>query len=139
MAEISDEARHRQNVIKAVIVVALIAFVAFCSQFGSGPADAPAASVAKLSDEAVAKCRELLALGEANGIIRARPKPTRIDVEDALWAQLPADVKDRTLQAVSCDVWQTAMPPSAGDPVVAYGYRSGKRVQMLTGVGMARE
>jgi len=47
-----------------------------------------------------------------------------------MWALLPADVKDRTPQAVSRDIWQTAMPPNTlNDYVVAYGYRSGKCLQ----------
>lgn len=129
----------------AVLVVAAaigVLATVFGGEDKSGQAPAapsPLATVAaKLPDSTVAKCREMLAIGEKGGIIKRRPRPYRIDVEDALWAQLDADTKDRTLQAVSCDVWQTAMP-GPDDHVVAYGYRSGKRLQMLSSPGMSRE
>jgi hypothetical protein len=80
----------------------------------------------------------LLAKAALQGVIRSRPQPHRIDVDDALWAQLDAGTKDRIMQAVSCDVWGAAMPAPA-DYVVAYGHRSGKRIQMLTSEGMDRE
>lgn len=91
-----------------------------------------------LSQSQRTQCRDLLALGEKNGIILGRPSPNRINVDDVAWQQLDAETKDRTLQAVSCDLWGTWLPADA-DHVVAYGNRSGKRIQMLTSVGMSRE
>lgn len=91
-----------------------------------------------LPADVVGQCRDLLNMAERIGVIRERPKPTRINVDERKWAELDAATKDRTLQAVACDVWQQNMPP-ADEMVVAYGWRSGRRVQMLTEVGMSRE
>lgn len=91
-----------------------------------------------LSADVVGKCRDLLKMAERIGVIRDRPDPTRINVDERKWAELDAATKDRTLQAVACDVWQQNMPP-ADEMVVAYGWRSGTRVQMLTEIGMVRE
>lgn len=125
------------------ICVGLVVLVAWCSgdpkdQLTEATTTAAAPTPEILPETTVAKCREMLATGKRTGIIRARPEPNRIDVEDGLWAQLDSATKDRTLQAVACAVWKTAMPGPA-DYVVAYGYRSGKRLQMLTSVGMSRE
>lgn len=121
------------------IVAAIAVVLLVLSQCGED-AEAPPASAPKLSASAVASCREAIKSAEDAGLIKGRPQPTRIDVEDRKWAALPAETKDRLMQAVSCDVWQTAMPPDEGlHYVVAYGFRSGKRVQMLTSEGMGRE
>lgn len=126
------------TVLKIVGAVLAVVLVAQCVSSFSGPAETEAPPVSTLSDEAVKQCRDLIALAERNGIIKARPSPNRINVEDTAWAMLDAETKDRTMQAVSCDLWQSAMPPE-WEHVVAYGHRSGKRIQMLTSVGMSRE
>ena len=132
-----DKARqNRQATIGCLGIVGVILLLAMCT--GGPETDAPRPAVTRVSDVAVAQCREPLKTGEESGVIKGRPSPNRINVEETLWAALPADVKDRTLQAVACDLWQTAMPP-AGEYVVAYGYRSGQRLQMLTEVGMSRK
>lgn len=134
MADKAKAKRERNNAIGCgVVVLAALGLVAW----GGGHSGGEAQAVAKLPPSAVTQCRDLLAIAEKAGLIRDRPKPTRIDVEDALWAQLPAKTKDQTLQALACDVWQTAMP-QGGDYVVAYGYRSGKRLEMLTSTGADR-
>jgi hypothetical protein len=98
---------------------------------------------ALLPESAVKQCREYLALAKKDGLIIARPSPNRIDVDELRWAGMLAREKDITLQAVSCDLWQTAMPPPTadglGERVVVYAAHSGKRLQMLTMVGMSRE
>jgi hypothetical protein len=87
-----------------------------------------------------AKCEKALDAATKAGIIRARPSPTRIDVEDWKWAGLPADLKKRTLAAVSCAALGRWAPAKLSEgPVVAYGYRSGQRMAMLTEVGFSFE
>lgn len=90
-----------------------------------------------LDAAAVRECRAYLKQAVAEGLIRQRPAPARINVDERLWAEMPARVKDLTLQAVACDLWQSSMPPE-WEHVAAYGWRSGKRVQMLTSVGVDR-
>ena len=101
--------------------------------------DAATASSRLLDDAAVKQCGNLLTSAKRNGLIRERPSPNRINVDERLWSELPASVKDTTLQAVSCELWRSSVPPTVGNYVVAYGWRTGKRVQMLTSVGMSRE
>ncbi len=102
-------------------------------------AEAATATSPILDDEAVKQCGSYLSLATRNGLIRSRPSPNRINVDERLWAELPASAKDTTMQAVSCELWRSSMPPTVGDYVVAYGWRTGKRLQMLTSVGMARD
>jgi Uncharacterised protein family UPF0547 len=130
---------------KAAIALGALLGVAWCAAEPDSPSTADTStgaaestSAQTLSADVVAKCRDLLALSEGSGVIRARPAPNRINVEDSTWAALDAETKDRMMQAVACDLWQTSMPPEA-EHVVAYGHRSGERLQMLTSVGMARE
>ena len=93
----------------------------------------PIASAAKRQ-----QCRDYLDLARREGLIRGRPSPDRLDVDERIWTQLSYREKDITLQAVSCDLWGTDMP-GEGNHVAAYGWHSGKRLQMLTALGMARE
>lgn len=132
----TDKTRDIANLIKVAVVVAILLFVISTCQ-GSGD-DTSNAPPVRLSEQTVSQCRELISLAERQGLIRARPASNRINVEDRKWAATDAATKDRLLQAVACDVWQTAMPPGM-EHVVAYGHRSGRRLQMLTSVGMSRE
>jgi hypothetical protein len=125
------------GVVAAVLVGAAI--------LGSGerkdsqaPGNTVAAVLPRLAPAVVAQCRDALQKAQAAEIIKGRPQPNRINVEDRVWQAIDAETKDRMLQSVACDLWQTSMPPE-GERVVAYGHRSGKRLQMLTSVGMVRE
>jgi hypothetical protein len=109
------------------------------SDAATSAADAATAASPILDDEAVKQCGSYLSLATRNGLIRGRPSPNRINVDERLWAELPASAKDTTMQAVSCELWRSSMPPTVGNYVVAYGWRTGKRLQMLTSVGMSRE
>ena len=120
------------------LLVAAWVFWPSSPEESGAPAVQPVLAPQLLSSGVVSQCRDLLAMAERIGVIRERPQPTRINVDERKWAELDAATKDRTLQAMACDVWQQNMPPS-GEFVVAYGWRSGKRVQMLTEVGMDRE
>jgi hypothetical protein len=99
------------------------------------PAPPPAPD---LAPELVAKCAAAIEQAARIGLVRERPAPNRINVDEVLWAQLPASTKDQTMQFVACARWRKAMPPP-GEYVVAYGWRSGRRLWMLTEAGMLRE
>ena len=101
-------------------------------------ASAPPAPPAQLAPDVVAQCQAVIDAAARAGLIRARPEARRINVDERLWLQLDAATKDRTLQAVACTTWRQSMPPGT-ESAVAYGARSGKRLQMLTSAGMARD
>lgn len=128
-------------IVGIIAVIALSAWIMEPSKDSSSAVPTPSAipTPAPLDEAAVEKCRDLLKLAEKSGVVRERPSPNRINVDEKLWAQLSAREKDLTLQAMSCDLWGTAMPPDDTKYVVVYGYHTGKRVQMLTSVGMSRE
>jgi hypothetical protein len=88
-----------------------------------------------LTPEAVATCRTMLANAAEIDIVLARPAPNRIVVDERRWASLPPGTRASLLRAVSCDLWQTALPPGQAE-VVAQGRRSGRRLGMLTSVGI---
>lgn len=119
-----------------VVVLALLATT--CSSDETEPAKVATAPAA-LSAEQVSRCRALIAESEKLGLIKARPSPTRIDVDEGLWAALPADAKRGVLAGIACDVFGRGTLVDMEGPVVAYGYRSGKRQAMLTSVGVAFE
>lgn len=138
MAQAKQGAGGRLAAVAIIVVLALV-------MFGKPSAEDQAKSAAEAEDASpmlapatVEKCRAMIATGIKGGIIRDRPSANRIDVDEAIWARMEAKLKDATLTAVSCDLWQRRVPPS-GQHVVAYGVHTGKRIQMLTEVGMLRE
>lgn len=130
--------------IAAAVVLGGMAIATIRPDWVSEPADQQAQdgvaqdAPAKLGPEQVARCRAALTAGTKSGVIRARPSPNRINVEDRLWAEMDAHTKELILQAVACDAWGMAAPPQ-GQFVVSYGYRSGKRIEMLSELGIDRE
>ena len=83
------------------------------------------------------QCDALLDQAQRDGLIKKRPSTERIDVEDRVWAELPADSKRGIALAVRC----SAAHGTAGelDYGVVYGWRSGKRLAMATSVGVRFE
>lgn len=79
-------------------------------------------------------CDHLIDQARKAGLVKRRPSPNRIDVEDALWAQFPAGSKRGLALAVLC----SAYPGGAAtlDYAVVYGYRSGKRLAMAGSTGV---
>jgi hypothetical protein len=68
------------------------------------------------------------------GLVRERPSPERVNVEDRLWAAFPATAKRGLAMAVRCSATRGA--PQQLDYGVVYGYRSGKRLAMSTSAGV---
>lgn len=135
----TDTARQKRWLAYAALAVLAVALIS-----GGGEDQAPAGdqsspeeeadrpvAVARMSDAEIAECRETLGEMETAGLLRDRPSPEQIDVEDGVWAALPYRNKPMVLMAVSCDVFGTAMPPE-GRYVRAVGYRSGERLMTLS-------
>jgi phage FluMu protein Com len=118
----------------APIFVVVLALIWMCSS--------PNPST-RTSSDAVASvdpkpCDDLLAKAERSGLIKERPSPERINVEDGRWADFPASSKRGLMLALRCSLLR-GQPGSEMDYVVAYGYRSGRRVAMATSVGVTFE
>lgn len=79
-------------------------------------------------------CDELIRRSEREGLIRERPEPNRINVDDLAWAEFPAGAKKGLALAVRCSATRGA--PQQTDYAVVYGYRSGKVLAMATSVGV---
>lgn len=138
--ELASEARDRMfNLGFLVLLLVIIGFgISECSSSvpdlpGSSSYTPPAEPA--ISDADREKCREAIGLAERRGLIMSRPQGDRLDVDERVWAELPAESKRLLMQAVACDVWGHAMPPNL-ESVAVYGYRSGKRLALLTAVGL---
>ncbi len=88
-----------------------------------------------------AQCQSLIERAAKDGIVRAMPDGNRIDVEDRLWAMLPARDKKALASAVACRAFdgRALDQLNAGQYAVVYGYRSGKRVAMAASFGVTVE
>jgi hypothetical protein len=113
----------------------------FCSSVGTSMDEgrarrAATAAAAPVAD--VKQCEAVLSQGEKARLIRERPSERRINVDERLWAELPASAKEGMLLALACTM--TGGRPLTGlDNAVAYGWRSGKRLVMATEVGVSFE
>jgi hypothetical protein len=98
------------------------------------------AALPALDEKMIALCRRIIDEATKMGVVRDKPSPNRINVEDARWAMLPADDKRSLLAAVGCAAFKLRQADwenvsNADGYTVAYGYRSGKRVAMATATG----
>lgn len=90
-----------------------------------------------VSRERAAQCAGVISRGISIGLIRARPAANRIDVEDAVWAAMAADVKRIVAIAVLCDMQATGAGVERFS--VVYGYRSGRRLALADQNGATLE
>lgn len=104
------------------------------SQLSPSTSADPVATVTPYSQERVADCGKIISQGKKAGLIRSQPDSNRINVDDRLWADFPADAKRGILLSLGCSAF--GRPMQSSDYVVAYGYRSGKRLAMATSVGV---
>ena len=131
----AGEKRHATigTLTKALPIVLVLVFIWMCS---NQPTNQSASEqVATVTDPK--PCDDLIKQGEQLGLVKERPSPNRINVEDALWAEFPAGSKRGLAMAVRCSAYGGA--PAEFDYGVVYGYRSGKRLAMATGVGVTFE
>ena len=113
-------------------IVALLVWVAFAN--GGGEQKAKAAAVDP------APCDRLISDMEQAGLVKGRPSPNRVDVEDLSWAALPADSKRALALAVRCSFLRGDIGrDDFNDFAVVYGYRSGKRLAMASHAGVTIE
>lgn len=105
---------------------------------GSGEAVKPA--VQPLASDQVAGCGDEIAKAQRRGLIRQRPSNNRINVDEMKWALLPATEKTALLGLLACNTY--GVQPGSLEPmqyVVAYGYRSGKRLALFGSTGVQWE
>jgi hypothetical protein len=131
----SSEAKERADdtrkmIGRALPIALVLLFVWFCS---TQRVDAPTTEtpVAAVDPK---PCNDLIDQATKKGLVRERPAPNRIDVEDRLWSEFPADSKRGLAMAVRCSAANGT--PGQLDYGVVYGYRSGKRLAMATSVGV---
>ncbi|PKB19632.1 hypothetical protein B0I00_1871 [Novosphingobium kunmingense] len=132
-----------------LVVVALFADTKRATQPISTPEDVKAEAAAKAAAKSAAvqaaavvrhkaelakACDDWLAELTKAGTVRDRPSPTRIDVDEYLWAELPYRQKEAVLSLVTCSAFGQHVVPE-GKHVAAYGWRDGKRKLVLTSAG----
>lgn len=118
-----------------ILIVFILLAVNQCSRLNE--ASPEAGSLAPYTPARVAQCEQLLEQGEATGLVRGRPSDTRINVEDSVWRDLPADSKKGLALGLACAAF--GKPLAGTEYVVVYGHRSGKRLAMATAVGVELE
>lgn len=123
------------------VAAGAIFFVWYCSTLDPttdpGDVDRP---VSLVDASTRAGCAKAIEDGTKQGIVRKRPSADRVDVEDATWRLMAADDKRALLALVACDAFgKRAGDLDLSEHVVAYGYRSGKRLAIMTSVGVQFE
>lgn len=126
-----DDARLVRNLLIAAIA---IGGVYWCSTQDptSGSVSQDPAAVA-LDAKARASCAQAIDQATKDGIVRQRPAPNRVNVEEAAWQLMPADQKRALLSLVACDAFgKREADLDAAEYAVAYGFRNGRRLAMLS-------
>lgn len=120
-----------------VIVAVAVGALYWCST--QDPTSSPTKPAVELVDtETRASCAQAIDQATKDGIVRQRPAPNRVNVEDAVWQLMAADDKRALLSLVACDAFgKREGDLDLSEYVVAYGFRSGKRLAMLTEFGVA--
>lgn len=129
------------NLAAIVAVIALLYFF-FGDANDAPPGSSQSSSNAPvpLSAEVRKQCASLIDLGKKEGVIRERPAANRINVDELRWAALPASTKTDVLKGLACDAFGVQMDDlGAMEFVVAYGFRSGKRLAMFGAEGTSFE
>jgi hypothetical protein len=96
------------------------------------PASPPVDTSARL-----AACNALVDAGMKDGIIRST-SGYRMEVEEVGWAALPFHTKKAVLAAQIC-LLTNGREAKTTDTAAAYGYRSGRRLLLMTGDGLTME
>jgi hypothetical protein len=84
-----------------------------------------------------AQCDQIIHQGQELGLIRSRPRPERIDVDEKLWAIMDESEKRGLLLALRCSAYRGT--PRAGEEAEAYGVPSGKRLALARAAGVTFE
>lgn len=99
---------------------------------GVQPGDAATEARGKACDDAIDNLR-------TTGLVKDRPSPNRVDVEELNWAALAAKDKRLVAAGVRCSFLKGRESDRTEDYGVVYGYRSGKRLAMATSTGVELE
>lgn len=125
-------------VIKSIAVVVGAVTVAQCVL---GTPDAPPPPPVQLVDTATrAKCADAITKAQQTGVVRMRPSPNRVNVDEMIWSRMDAGDKSGLLALLACDVFGKRQADlEFGEHTVAYGSRSGKRLALFSGSGVTFE
>lgn len=128
-------------VVVAFVGLCLVASVKNCSSNPESPAPPIERPAPLLSAEIRSECKLEIGKATLRGIVKSRPAPNRVNVEEFRWRALPATDKEALLALVACDSYgkKPGELTPLSDYIVAYGHRSGKRLAMLTSIGMSFE
>jgi hypothetical protein len=103
------------------------------------PDDLPK-KVIKLSPARQLECTNTLSDEKQKSFIIKRPANNRLDVDDVVWGLAMADDKRAVMSLLACSAFgRTPDQMDNSQYVVIYGARSGKRLAMLSSVGVTFE
>lgn len=116
-------------------LVILIILLYQCGE-ASKNANQPAAAAAPANNPA--NCQKVIDGAQETGLVKEKPSLNRLNVDDLMWAALPAGEKTALAEMLFCTTYdgKSFAQGAAMDYVVIYGYRSGKKLAMLSSVGM---
>lgn len=125
---------RRRSPAKTLLTVVVVVILTMLLMKACAAADAPssgngtATATVPTIDPKV--CDDALAELTGAGLIRERPAPNRANVDETLWAALPATQKHQVAGALRCSLTRGMPGDAFSDYAVVYGYRSGKRLAM---------
>jgi hypothetical protein len=79
-------------------------------------------------------CEALVKKAGEERLVRRRPSPNRIDVDERMWAELPPQSKSILVLAVRCAAQRGS--PGEFPYGVVYGFRSGRRLALANSAGV---
>lgn len=124
----------------AILLIGATFAVARCATSAPSPvSDRP--TPPSLSLETRKGCSAAIAKAQSEGLVRERPNAVRANVDELRWAAIPATEKTALLSLLACDgLGKQAAEMTMSDAVpVVYGYRTGKRLALLSPVGPSFE
>lgn len=127
-------------VVKSIAVVVGAVMVAQCVFGAPDEPPAPPAPVQLVDAHTRAGCSNAITGAMKDGVVKERPSPNRVNVDEVIWVQMAASDKTALLALLACDAFgKRAGDLEFSEHVVAYGARSGKRMAMLTSAGTSFE
>lgn len=134
------------NLVKIGLGIAVLAFIGSAidggeedqsaSQFENG---FPSTATTRLPSDTIAGCSKAIDEAETNGMGQRRGKG-RFDVNEISWSIMKADDKRAMLAMLACsDLGKNMEQMSGSEYVVLYNNDSGKRLAMLSDLGVTFE
>lgn len=129
------------TVIRGLVIIGAVFAASQCFGPTNAPSSVDAPQPVALLDAATRQgCTDALTKAQANGIVKQRPTPNRINVDEVIWSRMTASDKTALLALVACDAYGKRQADLAlMEYTVAYGWRSGKRVAQLGSAGTTFE